>query len=202
MRAINIVVYCFLSAIIIALIIEKYGGITLDGSIYLTVVLFFIGVLATFVVVSNYIQVKETKDEFEGFKKEIQDTKQYIYEYNNFQIKGDLCFIELKSFNIQGNRGDTIKAMKLGLRALTYYLKCEYIDSSVSIADVLERLKQKYKFNEKYECGYNITKEDIMHICVSLNQIIEGSWKFLDSNGRNCLIEMKNYYTSKLMTLF
>lgn len=60
-----------------------------------SIVLTFIGILATFVVVSNYVQIKEIKDSHEEFRKEkkvfeseIREHLDYIFYIDSFIING------------------------------------------------------------------------------------------------------------------
>jgi hypothetical protein len=84
---------------------QKWFGFEVSYENSATIVLAFVGIAATFVVVSNYAQVKEVKDEFEKKTKEIKvelenDTKKNedrmtnIIDGINSLLNGLKCYYE------------------------------------------------------------------------------------------------------------
>ena len=103
--------------IIIAGIIIICNGISLDISSE-KLVLTFVGILATFVVISNYAIVQQTKQEFENKFNDIKNiedkNKSILFEVKNAQI--GICMLHAESYKKENS-----------ISSLVYYLKAIYI---------------------------------------------------------------------------
>jgi len=79
----------------------------------LSIVLGFVGILATFVVISNYVQVKEIKDKFDSYQQRMQSIQ---YDVINLQV--GLCMTNAESFTASNPISSIyyyLKAIELGL---------------------------------------------------------------------------------------
>ncbi len=120
-----------------------------------SIVLTFIGILATFVVVSNYVQIKEIKNSHEEFRKEYEELKiEYNYyknklmsqdEYVTYFAEGCKILSSQTTPHEKQSYDSHITAVFNGLRALENFLKCLFFDSSLGIKRAISYLEKSVK---------------------------------------------------------
>jgi hypothetical protein len=127
----------------LAVISYKYFGFALDAK---NVVLTLVGILATFVVVSNYMQVQEVKKEFES---KVGETRKKIWNVEKGLKKIEETKREIRAVEV-GSMGLTFvtsygESKKFGrlIMALVSFYKVVYEFNRSTYTDILD-----YSFNE------------------------------------------------------
>jgi hypothetical protein len=163
-----------------AIALNKWCGFGITDS---SIVIAFIGVLATFVVVSNYMQVQEIRKEFDA---KIKNTESDLKEEINTRI--DLKSNELEAhityaISIQQYRNKDFDMALMGcLVALERYVKFDLILAESVLDYIIKNIiyANDYNFNNRYTAKEKIECKKCAESAYMIQQLEEKALKVIN----------------------
>ncbi|OAV65878.1 hypothetical protein Barb6_02735 [Bacteroidales bacterium Barb6] len=124
------------------------------------IVLVFVGILATFIVVSNYSQVRDIKEDFDKHIKSIKETQETYsneLEKHKENVEKSIKLIYMDMYMKEGlnfkNLSEYSSAIESFLRSLIYALEIENEIQSLKCIDYIKSIENHKKLLEEEMIG-------------------------------------------------
>lgn len=186
-----IVSFIIICSIAIAILIGNYKPFDIIGT---SITLSFIGILATFIVVNNTLQVKNIEDKINKHISAQEEFCKYIEDFkNNYMAASFFAFRNLAIMDsAEINKTSFIRAIYFCFEAISYYSKCTRNDSTLDLTKIIVCLDNWKNYYAQKKTLLNIETKEALRISIKIDLLLKESGVFFTQEHKKALSKIKH----------
>lgn len=190
-KTIILVLVIITCSMAIAILTGNYKPVDIIGN---SVALSFVGILATFIVVNNTIQVKNIEDKLNKHISAQKEFFEYIEDFKtNYMTASFFAFRNLAIMdNPNVNETSAIRAIEFCIEAIFYYSKCTKNNSKSDLTQTIICLNNWVCNVVEKKINIDIETKEVLRISIKIDLLLKESGVFFTQEHQKELSKIKH----------